>query len=127
MAGACGAIWIKYLIQLTKMTNEQINQLIAEACGWTDCNEYIGKPPILKMDQYNRSLPNYARCLNAMHEAVMTFSVKQRSEFRNQLQYLIASPTNVSGISHYDEWWHATARQRAEAFLRTIGKWEEEA
>jgi hypothetical protein len=23
------------------------------------------------------------------------------------------------------EWFHATARQRAEAFLRTIGKWEE--
>ena len=110
------------------MTDEQINQRIAEACGWTEVKKFdwlFGIPP------HNAGVfcrvHNYAGCLNTMHEAVMTLSVKQRSEFRNQLQYLIASPTNVSGISHYDEWWNATARQRAEAFLRTIGKWEEEA
>jgi hypothetical protein len=120
------------------MTDEQINKTIAEACRWTSVREVfedvLGRPPN-SSDLYCR-VPNYAGCLNAMHEAVMTLTMKKRSKFRNQLQYLIAPSTKpnlkVSGIKvmgsdHYDEWFNATARQRAEAFLRTIGKWEDEA
>jgi len=101
------------------MTNEQINKAIAEACGWTDCNEYIGKPPIPKMDQYNRSIPNYSRCLNAMHEAEKVIVDRGYWAMRDYDQQLsLIAPA----------WeWNATARQRAEAFLRTLGKWEEEA
>jgi hypothetical protein len=120
------------------MTDEQINQRIAEACGWQNCvggsglvTRYKGTPSETTV---RVTLPDYLNDLNAMHEVVMTLSVKQRSEFRNQLQYLIAPSTKpnqkvsgikVMGVDHYDEWWHATAAQRAEAFLRTIGKWEE--
>jgi hypothetical protein len=104
------------------MTNEQINRAIAEAYGWTDCNEYIGKPPILKMDQYNRSFPNYAECLNAMHEAEKTLNPIKAAEYARML-------TSIAWQSEQPVFapMTATARQRAEAFLRTIGKWEEEA
>jgi hypothetical protein len=100
------------------MTDEQINQRIAEACGWTDCNEYIGKPPTRKMDQCNRSLPNYAGCLNAMHEAEKILTPKQESKYVTTLCLEVQTTPSL---------FNATARQRAEAFLRTIGKWEEEA
>lgn len=96
------------------MTDEQINKAIAEACGWTDCNEYIGKPPIKKMDQYNRSLPNYSGCLNAMHEAESMLTYDQFDKYHFQLFKKMLRP------------YHATAAQRAEAFLRTLEKWEEE-
>lgn len=100
------------------MTDEQINQQIAEACGWTDCNEHIGKPPTRKMDQCNRLIPNYAGCLNAMHEAEKILKLSEDCDYVDTLCDL------QNGIFDAVK---ATARQRAEAFLKTIGKWEEEA
>jgi hypothetical protein len=104
------------------MTDEQINKTIAEACGWTDCNEYIGKPPTHKMDQYNRPLPNYARCLNAMHEAEESLNPIKAAEYARML-------TSIAWQSEQPVFapMIATARQRAEAFLKTLGKWEDEA
>ena len=98
------------------MTNEQINKAIAEACGWKECNEYIGKPPILKMDQYNRSLPNYAGCLNAMHGAEKEMKPYDLRSYREMLFDWLEADCVC-----------ASASTRAEAFLRTLGKWEEEA
>ena len=64
------------------------------------------------------SIPNYAGCLNAMHEAEETLHKDSRYHLNGGFGlYLVALEHNVS----------ATARQRAEAFLRTIGKWEDEA
>lgn len=60
-------------------------------------------------------VPNYLFDLNAMHEAEMTLTARQKSEF-------------ICWIWNHSEcnWdaFHFTAAQRAEAFLRTIGKWE---
>ena len=101
------------------MTDEQINQRIAEACGWEDCNGYIGKPPTKKMDQYNRSLPNYAGCLNAMHEAEkILMAYQQTATYSDKM-------IKIVGYGTFDSV-HATARQKAEAFLKALGKWEEE-
>jgi len=73
------------------------------------------------MPQYETGhsvIPNYAGCLNAMHEAEKTLNRDSRYDLIGGYGlYLVALEHNVS----------ATARQRAEAFLRTIGKWEEEA
>jgi len=53
-----------------------------------------------------------------MHEAEKTLNRDSRYDLIGGYGlYLVALEHNVS----------ATARQRAEAFLRTIGKWEEEA
>ena len=57
--------------------------------------------------------PNYCTDLNAMHEAEKTLKGMELYEYIAQLFDLCYEATI------------ATARQRAEAFLRTLGKWEE--
>lgn len=104
------------------MSEEQINVAIAEACGWTDISQYTqavdgwyGYEP---ENGPHSQIPNFCNDLNAMHEAEKMLgevhSIKS-CEYDDWLQ---------STIEH-DQKWRATARQRAEAFLRTIGKWEE--
>jgi len=86
------------------MSEEQINIAIAEACGWAHPS----------VQPY--AFPDYCNDLNAMHEAEKTLTRDQIEVFCDQLL-----PKN-HGI-----WWgiHTTARQRAEAFLKTIGKWKD--
>ena len=93
------------------MTDKQINIAIAEAQGLT--RESLGP------DWDKR--PDYCNDLNAMHEAEKVL-ISDASMRRSYLEWLgwiddyITSAVNIC---------HAAARQRAEAFLRTIGKWEE--
>jgi len=100
------------------MTNEQINKVIAETCGWIErptCTDFLGNPLLP---------PDYCNDLNAMHEAEKRLSEKQTRTFAFMLaQVLETSPT----VDLDDQFLniHATAIQRAEAFLKTIGKWEE--
>lgn len=64
---------------------------------------------------------DYLNDLNAMHEAEKTLTKKQLQTY---LDILADAPRE----SMYQTWStsvFATASQRAEAFLRTIGKWEE--
>ena len=68
--------------------------------------------------------------LNAMHEAEKTrWSHKTfRGLFRHYLVSLVNNRLGEAFEPTQEEWEatiHATAAQRAEAFLRTIGKWEE--
>ena len=111
------------------MTDKEINHCIAELCGWTEIHDsgiwHNFKPwgcPPEKPGQGGNSynfLPDYCTDLNAMHEAEEMLSKAQWEDF---VQHLANEWINVS-----DAWkdvCHATARQRAEAFLRTLGKWE---
>jgi hypothetical protein len=107
------------------MTDEQINVAIAEACGWTQIEQHppddtlYGQHPSCTDEvnkYYEYPIPNYCNDLNAMHEAEeMITGVIWRDYFERLQRY-----GKASGI-------RATARQRAEAFLRTLGKWEETA
>lgn len=93
------------------MTNDQINRAIAEACGWEEGVErYVQNLPLMK------SPPDYCADLNEMHEAEKTLTDDQREVFYPRNLGAWQRPFNVI---------YATARQRAEAFLRTLGKWEE--
>lgn len=62
-------------------------------------------------------LPDYPNDLNAMHE-----TEKMLTREQIEIYYEHLNPKN------YGIWWgiHAIAAQRAEAYLRTIGKWEGE-
>ena len=94
------------------MTSEQINEAIAEACG------------IISKDQWGslyrtlhgivRNCPDYCNDLNAMHEAEKVLNKEQWVAYGRELSRLNVFPMV-----------HATAAQRAEAFLRTLGKWED--
>jgi hypothetical protein len=91
------------------MTPEQQRIAIAEACGWTDTQIIDGK--------YGQTdVPDYLNDLNACHEMEEVLTSEQVTSY-------------VYSLESMNERWStpafATASQRAEAFLRTIGKWEE--
>ena len=108
------------------MNPEQQRIAIAEACGWkTGYRDPEAWHP----------LPDYLNDLNAMHEAEETLDASQCAEYARQLMkhhptYCVTvldnrfAPTEEIAYQTY-QLLHATATQRAEAFLRTSGKWEE--
>ena len=123
------------------MSPEAQRIAIAEACGWTKCRLAIkgagaperGKSPygVPPRRGYEVSLPNYTQDLNAMHEAEKVLVNDQRINFIDNLLDVLGLNLGPGGWDmDFDSVWqitHATVPQRAEAFLRTIGKWEEEA
>ena len=90
---------------------------IAEACGIVSKDKWgsLYKTPrgIL------RDCPDYPTDLNAMHEAEKVLKEDSEAAFRGWLWLAHGQPEMRCKIIH------ATAAQRAEAFLRTIGKWKE--
>ena len=86
---------------------------IAEACGIVSKDKWgsLYKTPrgIL------RDCPDYLNDLNAMHEAEKVLTLPERRKYRKTLLGH-CEPASIAI--------HATAAQRAEAFLLTIGKWE---
>ncbi len=71
------------------------------------------------MGQTIALLPDYFNDLNAMHEAEKVLTESQQMPYRTAL--FCTEEVDYS----YFKLIHATAAQRAEAFLRTIGKWED--
>ena len=103
------------------MTPEQQRIAIAEACGkwhsgWP--HEYMNQADRL------RHIPNYLNDLNAMHEAEKMLGACWPTYCEHLLEIVEPEPRSLE-VCHYWNLLHATATQRAEAFLRTIGKWEE--
>ncbi len=106
------------------MTDREINRLIAEACPtvagvWSDGElrwNYKLRPVPTCFDPVND--------LNAMHEAEKGLHDAQYVQFGLHLNeaWLCDNPQPMRriGIMRAAS---ATARQRAEAFLRTLGKW----
>lgn len=71
------------------------------------------------------SIPNYPNDLNAMHEAEKCLNQKQTFSY-NQLLEMMAAKNSIKDkypSSGYK--YHLTVNEKSEAFLRTIGKWEE--
>ena len=106
------------------MTEEQQRIAIAEACGWKNVDAGAGRvwgfttrhKGTPSESDVCVDVPNYLNDLNAMHEAERTMGDPQLwDEYQS---YLSDAMRNIGWI------YHATAAQRAEAFLKTIGKWE---
>ena len=123
------------------MKEEQQRIKIAEACGWTAeqnsngywraVNKKHGNAVELWLSEQNvwsLGIPDYLNDLNAMHEAINTLDQIQMMEFYNNHIYDVVcnNRTSYSGMDHANVC-NATAAQRAEAFLKTLGLWEEEA
>jgi hypothetical protein len=94
------------------MTNEQINEAIAKACGWDNDDIERG----YTLCQFSEIVPDYCNDLNAMHEAEKIFD--------NALYCRYIDELCTQAIKGKNSMYLATAAQRAEAFLKTIGKWE---
>jgi hypothetical protein len=97
------------------MNKEKQRIAIAKACGWTkftpDTIQFVARRSDGKWDL----ITDYLHDLNAMHEAenLVLRSAQQCRDYADAL--------DDGNGGHF-----ATAAQRAEAFIRTIGKWEEE-
>ena len=96
------------------MTAEQQRIAIAEACGTMKWG--YGLPT--KCIAFN--VPDYLNDLNAMHEAVKTLPQNLMPRYFACLCNVVSGSLSLYGYSKATE---ATAAQRAEAFLKTIGKW----
>lgn len=99
------------------MTDEQINAAIAEACGLKKPSKKVKLNDKGFFVTQHAKLPDYCNDLNAMHEAEKTLSETNMFVMAHHIERLVSR--------HGQHYFHATARQRAEAFLRTLGKWEE--
>jgi hypothetical protein len=107
------------------MTDEQINAAIAEACGWTVIGECTCGFKLhgwrSEKEAHKKHIPNYCNDLNSMHEVEKT--LVQEVEWAKYCVQL-AKVTNALWSDDMN-YVCATASHRAEAFLRTLGKWEE--
>lgn len=117
------------------MSPEAQRRAISLACGWKIIND--SKRPLIKyphqippgwtIRQYMSSgepfieLPDYLNDLNAMHEAIMSRTHEERRAILTELFHITAKHGEVDPIDQVD----ATAAQRAEAFLRALGKWDD--
>jgi len=102
------------------MKPEQQRIAIAEFCGWTygNFNWFLHGE-----NQDVVSCPDYLNDLNAMHEAEKLLNHEQRNTYINLLDGM---PDDSDPVQHDFQWCCSPAPQRAEAFLRAIGKWEDE-
>ena len=69
-------------------------------------------------------IPAHLHDLNAMHEAEKSLNAEQQMEYARHICEMVHSPRHWAHINF--DITHATAAQRAEAFLKTIGKWVED-
>jgi hypothetical protein len=120
------------------MTPEAQRIAIAEASGWTrvwDCafrqwtqrspdKAWATCDPDPNANWELHRLPDYLNDLNAMHEAEKVLDVNIESEDSPRYEY---SRQVYRIVESRRQPFRSTAAQRAEAFLRTIGKWEESA
>jgi len=108
------------------MTDQEINRAVAESVGWIrrepDCWVHP-QHGYLRGDNLG-CCPDYCNDLNAMHEVENSMTDKMHDKLRNVLWLRMIQTTprreHVSRGVH-----SATARQRAEAYLRTVGKWRD--
>lgn len=104
------------------MSPDKQNVAIAEALGytrgvgmnglewWTNSEGVHDEPPYY----------DYVTSLDAMHAAEKVLTDEQQFDYACWLDQKFASSSCEFSLLH------ATAAQRAEAFLRTLGKWEDD-
>ena len=110
------------------MSPESQQIAIAEACGWTNVREtsfnLLGCHPKADLsalsDEYlcARTVPDYPADLNACHEFEGKLIALGPPALDTYEIFLLAICTRAG-----NRIFRATAPQRAEAFLKTIGKW----
>lgn len=116
------------------MTPEQQRIAIAEACGWRKMEAPkelgFGASAPDKCWYFTHQLPNYLNDLNAMHEAEMKLNnSKDAGTYMRHLIRIVRNLIVKEDSSVLNGWTtyalvHATAAQRAEAFLRTLNLWQ---
>ena len=118
-----------------RMSPKEINLAIAELCGVETVSDGW-LPSYSNPDNHNLEqpaeplpIPNYCEDLNAMREAEATLTLPARKHYTSKLLHVVY---RVVGRDYLLCEWrcdyflaaHATAAQRAEAFLRLHERWK---
>ena len=117
------------------MTDTEINFAILESLGWqkyhNDGVTQYWHPPSEECDETSvvrfEETPCYTEDLNEMHKAEKTLVKDQWKKYLTYLFKVVCQGTHPSEL-YYDESFSlvtAPAQQRAEAFLRTLGKYKD--
>ena len=117
------------------MTDQEINMAIAEACGWKEVEPWLNGDRCFELNKsvcgYRaEDLPDYCTDLNAMNEAEETLAEEQ---WESMFEFLIKIRWRDANDEQRKDYGsgktlspsRAKAKQRAEAFLKTVGKWKE--
>jgi hypothetical protein len=108
------------------MTPDEQRIAIAKACGWKFHPDGIGYyQGLYSFWMSSKPSPNYLNDLNAMHEAEKVLTATQLTVYRNTVAIMNGGICIDDGGSFVNLAFavSATAAQRAEAFLRTLGLW----
>jgi len=111
------------------MSPERQRVVIAEMCGWSihPKDRFLVIPPNSPHSvQSISTIPDYLRDLNSMADAERCLF--GGSDLWQKFVFALLDSCNGSGMSALDGLCclvQSTAAQRAEAFLRTLNKWEE--
>ena len=102
------------------MSPEKKEQAIEKACGWEELPEGHFHPD----NPIGQTRPDYLGDLNACHEMEKVLTEKGVNAWWAYVAFINRhNPTPFGSETAV----HATAPQRCEAFLRTLGLWEKEA
>lgn len=123
------------------MSPEAQRIAIAEAAGWKwFLSPFNNEQKVLTRSQEDANniklgvwiwelTPDYLNDLNAMHEAEKTLTLEQHEAWAGHMAEICTKPTLTEAL--FVGYWSrgfkimsSTPTQRAEAFLRTIGKWQ---
>lgn len=111
------------------MTDIEMRIAIAEACGWkqTHIMQMGPKGKYVRTYQKGRGklhqkLPDYLNDLNAMHEAEKAAGFHANTSEGRKLTQKYA---HLIGAECESWKGYATARQRAEAFIKTLNLWKD--
>lgn len=114
------------------MTDQEINIAIAEACGWKRITRLGGELHGWIEPGYLEEIPDYCYDLNAIEKAESTLPPDKLRESGMILQDILVEEMRANGCKTQADFdakpvwiWRAKARQRCEAFLKTIGKWKD--
>lgn len=122
------------------MTDTEINIAIAGACGWRKTKELRkcegGYDAEIEFEFWHSPdgmsartpwYPDYCHDLNAMHgvEKCVDADLAHGWRYWTTLAEILCADEQTETWQHYRVLIHATARQRAEAFLRVKGLWKE--
>lgn len=112
------------------MTQEEQRIVIAEACG-LERLPFVAKDEgsMSTWEEWFHSLPDYLNDLNAMHEAENLLNYEQCNSYYDALCNLIGNDEYQAKCVGEEPanayFFHATAAQRAEAFLKTLNLWKQ--
>lgn len=113
------------------MSPEAQRIAIAEACGWKLSDKYGTNMWHNPDGTPIGFLPDFLHDLNTIHDAALSLKIGKRSTYGVELRQIVvrdqtpemADPDGGPLPDLY--FYEATAAQRAEAFLRTLGLWKD--